>query len=293
MNNDKKLSDAIKFFISGRLEKAELNLTTIVSDDSENADALSTLALIKIYKGEYDDALNLLASAVRIKPNIARLHFLISFVLAKLHRTDEANEFFLSGMELDSNDEKIPRFQAAILIERGQFDTALDILSEYILDHPEETWDAWNDLGMLYYASEQFELAKQSFIKSAQSASLLGLSIPFVHFNLGLCFNVQGDYENARKQFSTAIALDPELAPAWSALGLLLAKDGEFERAFEFIEKSIELQPQEPSHWFAMGEAYELYGDGQASNHYFTEGYKLFKSLYPDNKVPEGTGGQG
>jgi len=293
MEQNKTLANAVKLLSNGKLQEAELELTAIVSDNSEDADALSSLALVEIYKGEYDDALQLLVSAIRIKPNVARLHFLISLVLAKLHRTDESDEFFISGMELDPNDDRIPRFQAALLIEQGDFDRALSILSDYILDHPDETWDAWNDLGMMYYASEQFELAQQSFIKSAQSANSLGLSIPFIHFNLGLCFNVQGEYENAKKQFSIAIELDPELAPAWSALALLIAEDGEFERAIEFIEKSIELQPQEPSHWFSMGQVYELSGDSEASNHYFSEGYKLLKSLYPDKNVPNGTGGQG
>lgn len=293
MEQNETLKNALKMLAHGNLFQAERELTAIVSDDSENADAISSLALIKIYKGEHNNALELLGYALHLRPNVARLHFLISFALAKLHRTDESEEFFLSGMELDSNDERIPRFQAALLMEQGEIDNALAVLSPYMLDHPDETWDAWNDLGILYYSSEQFELARQSFVKSAQSAQSLGLSIPFIHFNLGLCYNVQGDYENARRQFSIAVELDPELAPAWSALGLLVAENGEFERAVKFVRESIKIEPQEPSHWFAMGQVYELSGDDEASNNCFAQGYKLLKSIYPDKNVPDGTGGRG
>ncbi|RKZ34589.1 hypothetical protein DRQ33_01830 [bacterium] len=291
-NCEKKFRRAIELLSRGKLEEAEIELTAVLSVESDKVDALSSLALIKIYMANYQEAISLLGEAIRLNPEIARIHFLMSLALAKLHRLDEAEQFFLSGIELDPHDDAIPRFQSAIAMEKGNIDKALMELSSYVLENPEQTWDVWNELGTLYYMDQQFEYAKQSFSQSIRSAASMGLNIPFVHYNLGLCFNAAGKYDDAKEQFSIALELDSQLAPAWSALGILVAAEGEYEKAIDYINHSIELEPEVPSHWIAMGQVYELFGDKQSATHYFTQAYRAYRSYFPDSNVPEGSGGQ-
>jgi len=271
----------------GKFADAEIALQSLRLQNPDDPDVALALALLDIYRASYEEALPLLGEALRKKPNVARIHILLALVLAKLHRTDEAEQFYQGAQEINPDDERLSRVQAAILIETGKFEEALQILASYSLDHPDDSWDVWNDLGTLYYVAEQFDRAEESFKRAIESAGEMGLTIPFVHFNLALCNNAQGRYEDAKEQLSITLEADAELAPAWSALGLLVAADGDIERAEEFIQKAIELQPEEPSHWYAMGQVMELAGDQESASHYMREGYRAAQRLQPTGEVPE------
>ncbi|RKZ25700.1 hypothetical protein DRQ26_05515, partial [bacterium] len=239
------------------------------------------------YAANYSEALPLLKSSLAQKSDVARVHILIAFVLAKLNRIDEASEFLKSAAQLDAEDERIQRVEAVILTSQGRFEEALASLSRYALDHPDDTWDVWNDLGMLYYQQEQYQQAEDSFRQAIKSAGAMGLVIPFVHFNLALCFNAVGRYSDAKEQLSIALEEDSELASAWSVLGLLVAVDEDYERAIEYIERAIDLQPENPSHWFAMAQVMEIYGDQSAAQHYFEEGYKAAQNIQALREIPD------
>jgi len=291
MDNKSDIITAIEYLTNGKLQNAELLFAKILSEESGNYDAMLGLAFIKVYMADYQEALPLLGDAIRIKPNVARIQFLMALVLAKLHRVDEAEEFLMNAIELDPQDERIPRVKAAILIEKGDFDEALKELKMYILEHPDEPWDVWNDLGTIYYSFGQHKLAQDAFNEAVKSAESMGISIPFVHFNMGLCCNSRGNDDEAKGYFSKALELDPEIAPAWAALGLMIAKETDYCRAIDFISKAIDLEPFEPSHWYAMSQIMELMGDSAAAEHYANEGYKALRKLYPDANIPDGTAG--
>ncbi len=282
------LVSALAMIYAGKFADAEFALQSMLAKDSGNADVMLALALLRLYSADYEEALSLLRDAVAQKPDVARIHILISFALAKLDRIEEAIEFLNNAYELDGGDERIRRVEAVILTSQGKFDEALESLSRYALDHPDDPWDVWNDLGTLYYKQEQFQQAEDSFQQAIKSAASMGLIIPFVHFNLALCFNAIGKFTDAKEQLSIALEEDGELASAWSTLGLLVAADEEYDRAIEYIERAIDLQPENPAHWFAMAQVMEILGDQNAAQHYFEQGYKAAQNLQPDREIPDG-----
>ncbi len=267
----------------GRFYEAVNTLEALLAKASDDMELVLAMASLKMYAGEYEEALQLLTEYVQKIPNDGHAYRLISLALAKLHRVEEATEFFNIAREIDPANENNERIESAIYMENNRPIEAFGKLMSYVLAHPDNSWDVWNDLGSLYYLQEQFESAKESFEKASDCAYGMGLVIPFVHFNLALCLNALGEYEEAKQQLSIALEHDAELAPAWSVLGLLVAADGEFERAVDFVERAIRLQPEQPSHWFAMGQIYEMNGDSEAAGHYFAEGYKAYLQLQPDN----------
>ena len=275
------VSEALALVFLGKFADAELALSAMRTKEPDNPDICEALAILRIYAADYENALPLLDEAMRKMPDSARACILVALSLVKLHRLDEAAELYKIACELAPDDERLIRVEGAILIEQGNYDEALDCLSRYALEHPDDPWDVWNDLGSVYYAMQQFE-------RAIEMAKRMGLSIPFVHFNRALCANALGNYENAKEYLSIALEADCELAPAWAALGLLIAADGEYERAADFIAKAIELEPEEPSHWYAMAQVMELSGDNEAASHYLTEGYKAAKRLQPDGEIPDG-----
>ncbi|AXA35442.1 MAG: tetratricopeptide repeat protein [Candidatus Hydrogenedentota bacterium] len=88
---------------------------------------------------------------------------------------------------------------------------------------------------------------------------------PQVHYELGVCIfmllesrlahldlweNLAEDEalaEEAVSAFETAIALDPQMAEAYTNLGNLLALRGRVRKAIQLWEKSLELNPDQPA----------------------------------------------
>ena len=82
---------------------------------------------------------------------------------------------------------------------------------------------------------------------------------PITHFQLGYAYAGLKRWEEARAEFSRAIALDPKMAPAHLNLGLVLM-DSEPGAAAEAFRHAAELQPAESRPRFLAGFALENAG---------------------------------
>ena len=286
--SEKRIKEGFRLYAEGKFEDAELEFSRALSEDLSSADAYMGMGLIKFHLGEYDLALGYLGEALRLRPEVARLHYLVALTLLKLGRGDEGDEYYESGREIDRHDEMAVRYQALRLYSRGQYEEALKKYRDFVEDNPNQMWDVWNELGTLYYINQQYELARESFQNAITLAGQMNLSLPFVHYNLGLCYNAMSDYPAAREQFSIALEMDSQLAAAWAALGVLIAYDEDYDRAIEFVDRAIELEPENPSHWLAMAKVYELSGDKAGAQHYYSQAYQLLRELSPDLEIPDG-----
>jgi tetratricopeptide (TPR) repeat protein len=82
---------------------------------------------------------------------------------------------------------------------------------------------------------------------------------PIAHFQLGYACAELERWEEARAEFSRAIALDPKMAPAHLNLGMVLM-DSEPLPAAEAFRRAAELQPGESRPRFLAGFAFEQAG---------------------------------
>jgi tetratricopeptide (TPR) repeat protein len=281
----KQIELAIGFLQNGKFADAELVLQNELAKNADNPEALSTLGILKIYCADYEEAAALLSRASTKKAFNPVTQLYLSLSLAKLNRIEEAEEIFLEVKALAPDNPKLPRIEGAILLGKKNFDEALTILTTYAQENPDEQWDLWNDIGMLYFIFEQFQLGKEAFEKSIELSNAIGLTIPFVHYNLALCLNSLCEIPEAKEQLSIALQQDAELAPAWAVLGLLEAGDGDYDRAKSYIEKAIDLQPEEPTNWFAMAQIMEMSGDNEGAAHYYEEGSIALRRISPNDDI--------
>jgi len=63
------------------------------------------------------------------------------------------------------------------------------------------------------------------------------------HNNLGLVFNVSGDFQKARSCYEKAIQINPNYAGVHNNFGIVLVKLGELQKARSCYQKAIEIQP--------------------------------------------------
>ena len=73
-------------------------------------------------------------------------------------------------------------------------------------------------------------------------------------------WGAKGNYDQAIKDYSEAIKLDPGLAPAWNNRGLAYDDQGDYDQAIKDYSEAIKLQPDDADAWRNRGNAYKKLG---------------------------------
>jgi tetratricopeptide (TPR) repeat protein len=87
-------------------------------------------------------------------------------------------------------------------------------------------------------------------------------------FNEGAEASQMGDVATARSKFQEAVGLDPQLAPAYVALGMLSYDDKDYAKAVELGEKAYAIDPKDAKGLRLLVAAYQKAGDDAKSKAY-------------------------
>ena len=109
-----------------------------------------------------------------------------------------------------------PREMGLQLLREGSFDESIDFLLQAIAQTPSDV-DVHLYLALAYArhgeAEKSVEVLEQATVLAPQSAK--------VHYNLGVAYHMVGNVTQAKDSYLRASNLDPDYAPAKSALDKL------------------------------------------------------------------------
>lgn len=78
-----------------------------------------------------------------------------------------------------------------------------------------------------------------------------------VHFEKGVDYINQGDYQQAIEEFNRVISIDSEYVDAYCGIGIVYLNQKNYKKAIEAFEKATALDPDEPIAYYLLGRAYE------------------------------------
>lgn len=78
-----------------------------------------------------------------------------------------------------------------------------------------------------------------------------------VHFEKGVDYINQGDYQQAIEEFNRVISIDSEYVDAYCGIGIAYLSQKNYKKAIETFEKATALAPDEPMAYYLLGRAYE------------------------------------
>ena len=78
-----------------------------------------------------------------------------------------------------------------------------------------------------------------------------------VHFEKGVDYINQGDYQQAIEEFNRVISIDSEYVDAYCGIGIVYLNQKKYKEAIEAFEKATVLGPDEPIAYYLLGKAYE------------------------------------
>jgi len=119
------------------------------------------------------------------------------------------------------------------------------------LEYSPKFVEAWVNLGYVELRRANFEQARRDFVK----ARAINEDLPAPHHALGLLADEQGDGETAERMYRKAIEVDPGFAPARANLARRLFGRGQYENAREQFRRLREVAPDGAEGWAGEAEA--------------------------------------
>lgn len=289
-----KAMDAMLF---GQVEKARKYLLRAVELDPKDAKSYLQLGILALEVENYHEAYDFVAKAHMLDASNTEAIFFMAESAgclglvqeAKSYATqyvnaapegpyaEEAQEiitFFeleaeaMPGTEEHSLEEIKAQEQARILMEQGEFEQAIGILEDVIIDYP-TFWSAYNNLALAYFYVGEVKEAKETL------ATILRGDLGNLH---ALCnFAVIAYYEKDTVALQQYVDVLNKIQPyAWEnryKLGATLALIGEYHSAYKWLN-SMQKKGYEGDPGFYFWLAHAAYFSGAK-----TQGLRAWESL--------------
>jgi Flp pilus assembly protein TadD len=184
----------------------------------DNYIAHNNLAAAMEDRGDYDDAINHLQEAVRIKPYDAPAIFNLGLAYYSLGRYDDAIGQFQAALRLDPNNPDICLNWGNVFFMEKQFDDAANQYQKAINLSPNDA-QAWYDLGKVFQTKNDFTDAMDKY----REAIHLSPGYAQAHNNLGYLLQNTGHVAEAITEYEEAIRLNPDYTLARNNLAAALA----------------------------------------------------------------------
>ncbi len=159
---------------------------------------------------------------------------------AKQHKVQEAETWFLRGVELEQA--HAPVQQA---IDAYQIAISLD----------PQLAAACVNLGTIFFAAHDWVRAEKYYLRALEANQ----KYPLAHFNAGNLYDERGDRDKAREHYQKALDLDPQYSDAHYNLALLSQNEGQAMKAMRHWRSYLKLDSSSSWAEVARRELEKLY----------------------------------
>lgn len=178
-------------------------------------DALTLRGIALRERGLLDEAQTDLDEALRLRPDSARAHSALAVVHERQRRWADAERHHRRALELEPHSGRYLNNLGYHLLARGDAREALPFLTQAVREEPTSA-RARNNLGFAYARTRDFTRAAQQFA--------LGGSAAEAQSNLGLAYELDGNWAQADSHYREALRLDPAFQRAQDNLDRLAAR---------------------------------------------------------------------
>ena len=203
--------------------------------------------------GDLSDAAQRLATAIELAPDRAEPHRLLGLVQLAARRYDEAIDAMRAAVRIDPRDER-PRIDLAdALVASGRLEEAARHLTD-TLGVFQASGRARYLLGLVYQRQGRYPQARQELARAASMKPLLGMNSIFQ--TIGALARSQQEYDAAIDAFSSRVDLVPNDPQAHLDLGDMFVRQGRHEEALAEFAASLMLDRSRPEVYTSIGQVH-------------------------------------
>ncbi len=254
--------------ISSIMEDLEATLG-LPLEAGQEAQALGHLGILKMMRGEWDEAEQLYRRWFQIEQELGLKGGMASALgsLGMLHsrrgELDQAEEMYLKSLQI--NEELGRKGGMAtdygnlgnLHMTRGEWDQAEEMYLKSLqineeVGRKEGMADNYGNLGILYRCRGELGRAEEMHRKSLQIEQELGRKEGMAsdYGNLGNLYLARGEWDQAEEMYLKSLQIEQELGRkegmggAYGSLGLVYKDSGELDRAEEMYQKSLQINEE-------------------------------------------------
>ncbi len=269
-----------------RLQEAERALSRALSLNSDSADLLNNFGALMMETSRVEPAEEAFRRALEIDPNIPEAWINLAISLGARERYPEAVQVLEEALELNAGSAEIwesmgvflgnipsriaeaeHAFLRAIELDPAR-SSALQSLGVLLLDQPARLEEAERairgaidadpkneiargHLAQFLFESERYEEAETAL---REGIAIGGKYVAGFWTNLGLAYQRQSRFEEARWAQKNAVQLDAGRTEFWVNLGLANQLTSRYDEALEAFKRATEIDPKTVEAWTYLAE---------------------------------------
>jgi tetratricopeptide (TPR) repeat protein len=134
---------------------------------------------------------------------------------------------------------------------RKQYEVIISLFRKAIREDP-NFWEAYYNLGIIYYNDRKYDQALEQFDKIIQA--LPDFEKPY--YGRGLIYLNKEEYKKAKQDFLKVIEFNPNDYKPYFYLGQISVSLNEYKEAEEYFNKVIEINPDYSESYYEIGNIY-------------------------------------
>ena len=235
---------------AGRLQEAEQILRQVLQVNANHAHAIHLLGVIAYQADKPALALELMAKAIAIEPNVALFNCNLAEMSRQQGLLDDAIHYGRCAVALDPSMATAHSNLGVALYDTKQYDEA-EACHQKALGLMPEIIQSINNIGSIHRARKALKEAAKWYRHAldVNPNYLESLS------NLGAVLVEDDQEDGAVAYLERALSLQPNYAEALCNLGLVRIKQEQLDRAVVLLERSINLKPGYPEALIGLARA--------------------------------------
>ncbi len=200
------------YFYVGKNEEAEKEISNVLKEDSNIAEAHFWKGMIARDEGRTKDAVSNIKKSLQLEPEAYNPNMILGQILAEQGGAD-CLEYYDKASEIDPLSIEAVYAKALFLQESDREEEALKAYTQIISISP-QFQDAHYNTGYIYFKKGDYERAKKSF----NAAIRVSPAFAKAYYMRGYCDEKLGDKAAAKADYERAANFDPKLKLAAEGL---------------------------------------------------------------------------
>ena len=224
---------------TGRMVDAEDIYNEILLLDELNSQAYIGLAELSLANGDVDTAITILNETLIINSNLDEARIKLALLLVNKGEPGQAKSH-LVWIATNGNNKEAALFQLdRIEYSQHRFNDALNYYLQAFNLSEKTNIESLNNLGITQKALGNLEDAKLSFMQAVEIDEMYYKA----HYNLGLLYLDEEEYQNAEKAFNLVLSLKPDHPEAWHNLAFVFSQKGMYRVSIDAYEETLRIEP--------------------------------------------------
>lgn len=216
IRHQQALNIALQHHKSGNLRQAEIGYRKILHEDPKNFDANHFLGVLAYQSTQYDMAIELISTAIKLSPKSSEAHYNLAAVFRDTGQNKEAEQCLRRTIQLNPTHTEAHNNLGVVLVRLGIKDDAEDSFRQALVLRPDYA-QALNNLGSLYHESNRLTES----VKCYRTAIKCQPKYTDALYNLGVALTDTGELNDAEVSFQHVLSQQPIHAKATHNLLLL------------------------------------------------------------------------